>query len=914
MKILLFLPSIVLTFNLSFAQCNIIHVTTTGTATGLGTQSDPVNLVTAFLNATSGDIIRIASGNYSINNALNIPANNIIIEGGFMAAQNWKKSSLAGLTTISRTSSNNEGLTNQQRLVAIYGNSKSGFEFHDITITTANTTGNGTSNYGVHLSNCSDYKFVRCRIQVGNASAGSNGVMGNNGTNGSAGFGGGGGSIDNECAGAVGGTGGAGAGIGGGSLVPGGTNPSGCTQSGGAGINGNTSSNLRAGGSGGSGGAGGEEQSNGGAGGQGGGVNGGGIQTGAGAGGTWGNPGGSGGNGANGSIGANGVTGANGLPGTLGLYYAPIQAGTGTDGTGGKGGCGGGGGGGQYCLFCVDGSGNGGGGGGGGGQGGTGGTGGFGGGGSFGLYLFNNGINGEVIDCQITTGNGGNGGAGGIGGTGGIGGSGGLGGSVGTNEIGKGGNGGAGGAGGNGGAGGSGSAGVSNAIQFVSGTPLVTSISTFNLSAQPEIVVDYATCSNSNISFTAIGIPAGSASWDFGLNASAPFSQQNPATTMYNATGNFTVAQSTNVYSQFIILNCQGFYQTLSTTVCSGDAVVVGNNTYSASGIYTDVFASLTGCDSTIVTNLTVMPLLDSTFATTACDLYTWNGLDYSQSGTYTQVLTGTMGCDSTVILNLTINNSYQGTPQNVNICNGDSLIVGNNIYFSSGTYTDLLQAQNGCDSTVITNLNVLPELTSTFSENACDNYNWNGQVYSQSGSYTQIFQAANSCDSSVTLLLTINTIASSITQNGISLTANPSGAQYQWIDCNNPDNVLQNANNQNYEVLLNGNYAVIVSDLNCSDTSECISVSNVGIQSAISLGAIQVFPNPFDDLLYIDFKGITGHKFIKIYDVYGKLYLDQYVQNSELEKIYFDGVAGIYMVEIWANGDKEMIKVLKTQ
>ncbi len=909
------LPLFFLSFSMNWsnAQCNVIHVTTTGSSTGIGSQTDPVNLATAFLTAAPGDIIRIASGNYSINNALNIPASNIIIEGGFTAAQNWKKSSLVGQTTISRTASNNEGLTNQQRLVAIYGNGKTGFEFHDITITTANAIGNGTSNYGVHLSNCSNYKFVRCRIQVGNASAGSNGVAGSNGANGSSGFGGGGGSIDNECAGAVGGTGGGGAGTGGGASVTGGVNPGGCTQAGGAGINGNTSANLRAGGSGGSGGAGGEEQGNGGPGGQGGGVNGGAGQAGSGAGGTWGNPGNSGGNGTSGSIGTNGVVGTNGLPGTVGLYFSPSQAGTGADGSGGKGGCGGGGGGGQYCLFCVDGSGNGGGGGGGGGQGGTGGTGGFGGGSSFGIYVFNNGVNSEIIDCQITVGSGGNGGAGGAGGAGGVGGSGGLGGSVGTNEIGKGGNGGSGGAGGNGGAGGSGSVGISNAIQFVSGTPLVTSIGNFNLTAQPEILVDYATCSNSNISFSATGVPSGSTSWDFGANATSQFSQQNPASAMFSSTGNFTINQSANSYSQFVILNCQGFYQTVTSSVCAGDSIVVGNSVYNASGIYSDVFNSLTGCDSTIVTNLTVMPLLESSFSTTACDLYNWNGINYAQSGNFTQVLIGSMGCDSTVTLNLTINNSFQGSPQNISICNGDSLVVGNNVYFTSGTYSDVLIAQNGCDSTVNTILTVLPELTATFSETSCNSYNWNGQIYNQSGNYTQVLQGVSGCDSTVTLTLTINAFGASLTQNGVNLTANPTGAQYQWIDCDNPDNILQNANGQNYVAIINGNYAVIVLDVNCSDTSDCVLVSNVGYELINGSSEIKVYPNPFNNFISIDFGSIPDNKTVKIYDIFGKICFEKEILNGQFEKIYFEGQSGIYYIEIIAEGNKETMKVFKT-
>jgi hypothetical protein len=899
-------------FQFSFGQCNILHVTTTGTSNGLGSKADPMNLATAFVNATTGDVIRIASGNYIITSPLNIPANNIIIEGGFLVAQNWKKSSLAGQTTITRNASNIEGTTNQQRLVGIYGNGKFGFEFHDITITTFNALGNGTSNYAVHLTNCADYKFVRCRIQAGNGSVGNSGISGTAGANGTNGSGGGGGSIDNECSGAVGGTGGAGAGTGGGAAVTGGTNPGGCTQTGGVGLNGNASSNARAGGSGGSGGAGGEEQFNGGPGGQGGGVNGGAGQGGVGVGGAWGNPGNSGGNGANGIAGSNGTIGTNGLPGTIGQYYVPTQAGNGTEGSGGKGGSGGGGGGGQYCLFCVDGSGNGGGGGGGGGQGGTAGTGGFGGGGSFGLYLFNNGINGQVIDCQITPGSGGNGGAGGNGGPGGIGGTGGLGGSVGTNEVGKGGNGGVGGTGGNGGSGGSGSVGISNAILFVSGTPLASSISNFNLTTQPEILVDYANCSNSNISFSATGVPTGSAAWDFGASSVSPNTQQNPASAMFTTTGSFTISQSANVYTEFVILNCQGYYQAVATTLCAGDSLVVGANVYDSTGIYTNVFTSQTGCDSTIVTNLTIMPVLESNFADTACDIYTWNGIDYTQSGSYIQVLPGTMGCDSTITLNLTINNSYIGIPQDISICSGDSLMIGNSVYNTAGSYTDVLIGQNGCDSTVLTNLIILPELTNTITQTACDSFVWNNQTYYQSGIYTQVFQGISGCDSTVELTLTINSINSSITQNGVNLSANLVGVQYQWIDCDNLNNVLQNSNAQNFTATLNGNYAVIVSDANCTDTSDCVNVSNVGVNSSINWNEIMLYPNPFNKMLHIDFGNYVGEKSIAIYDVFGKLCFQQDSIVNQKEQIHFYGDNGIYLVEIKYDGKSEIRKILK--
>lgn len=40
--------------------------------------------------------------------------------------------------------------------------------------------------------------------------------------------------------------------------------------------------------------------------------------------------------------------------------------------------------------------------------------------------------------------------------------------------------------------------------------------------------------------------------------------------------------------------------------VCLGDTVMVGTNSYSSTGIYQDLFTSAEGCDSTVITNLTV--------------------------------------------------------------------------------------------------------------------------------------------------------------------------------------------------------------------------------------------------------------------------------------------------------------------
>jgi hypothetical protein len=814
MKKLLVLFILSLTAFTSFSQCNIRYVTTSGTPTGSGTKTDPIDISTAFATSGSGDIVRIASGTYILSNPLTINGNNVIFEGGFLANDNWKKTSLVNTTILHRNTQNPEGTINQTRMVAVQAVSKTGFELHDLTITTDNGLSGGMSTYGVHLDNCSSYSLVRCRIQAGNGGNGSNGTAGPAGSNGSAGGAGGGGSIDNECSGASGGTGGAGGGTGGGASVAGGTNPAGCTQAGGNGLTGNTSNNARAGGAGGSGGAGGEEQSNGGAGGAGGGVNGGAVQTGGGTGGSWGDPGNPGGNGTAGASGSNGVNGAVGQPGTVGQYFIPVQAASGADGSGGKGGVGGGGGGGQYCFFCIDGSGNGGGGGGGGGQGGQAGQGGFGGGGSFGIYLFNNGANGQVLDCLVSAASPGMGGNGGAGGQGGAGGGIGAGGNVGTGEVGKGGNGGAGGAGGTGGAGGNGAPGTANGVKFVSGTPLATSISSFALNTQPEIQVDYATCTNATLNFFAPTLTSITQPWNFGMDASPSTSFSNPVITQFSQTGWKNISLENQIYSSFVNISCQGFLDTVITSICPGDSVVVGGNVYTSQGTYTNVFQSLnSGCDSTIVTELNLVQPTQFTFTETACESYTLNGQTYTSSGIFVQYLTNAVGCDSTLTLNLTIDN-----------------------------------------------------LTAT------------------------------------------------ISPNGSILTADEPNASYQWLDCSQGFTPIAGATNQSFNATNNGTYAVIVTTDFCSDTSNCETVE--GLQVTEQELEIVWYPNPFESSLYISSSAaLFSDCSVYVTDEMGRSvpFSTRWNNSKELE-LLITGNPGMYLVTLAGNGYSRVIRALKVE
>lgn len=88
-----------------------------------------------------------------------------------------------------------------------------------------------------------------------------------------------------------------------------------------------------------------------------------------------------------------------------------------------------------------------------------------------------------------------------------------------------------------------------------------------------------------------------------------------------------------------------------------------------------------------------------------------------------------------------------------------------------------------------------------------------------------------------------IGAIDASTSTSGITISANASGLMYQWIDCGNGQPVA-NATSQNFTASANGDYAVIVTDGACSDTSACVTINQVSLGELIDV-PLTVYPNP---------------------------------------------------------------------
>jgi gliding motility-associated-like protein len=143
-------------------------------------------------------------------------------------------------------------------------------------------------------------------------------------------------------------------------------------------------------------------------------------------------------------------------------------------------------------------------------------------------------------------------------------------------------------------------------------------------------------------------------------------------------------------------------------TVSSCDTYTwsVNGQTYNLSGFYSETFQTLSGCDSIVSLELTLENSVVTTQNVVACGSYTWeaNNENYSVSGNYTAVMQGQSGCDSTVILNLTI---LSGTASETNISACESYTWNGQTYAQSGTYTYQTINSQGCDSIAVLNLSI---------------------------------------------------------------------------------------------------------------------------------------------------------------------------------------------------------------
>ena len=358
------------------------------------------------------------------------------------------------------------------------------------------------------------------------------------------------------------------------------------------------------------------------------------------------------------------------------------------------------------------------------------------------------------------------------------------------------------------------------------------------------------------------------------------------------------------------------YNETASAIICEGDSYIFGAQTLTTSGPYTELFTSVTGCDSTVILTLTVTPAFNETASAIICegDSYIFGAQTLTTPGPYTELFTSANGCDSTVVLTLTVAPAYNETAM-ATICQGDSYIFGTQTLTTAGPYNELFTSVDGCDSTVVLTLTINPAYNETASATICagDSYIFGTQTLTTSGPYTELFTTIDGCDSTVVLTLTVENIDNTVTQTGSTLSSNQDGAIYQWVDCDNGNSEIFGETNQTYTPTTNtGNYAVIVTSGSCSETSACYLVDDAGVEEE-ELSFFSIFPNPSNGVVNVKLlKKPTDNFRVSVLDLSGRIvFMEDKLNNDSFIVDLSSMASGTYMIRINAGGDQSTQRIV---
>ena len=222
------------------------------------------------------------------------------------------------------------------------------------------------------------------------------------------------------------------------------------------------------------------------------------------------------------------------------------------------------------------------------------------------------------------------------------------------------------------------------------------------------------------------------------------------------------------------------------------------------------------------------------TLLATGASSYTWsggvtNGISFAPLSTTTYTVTGTDGnnCSNSDAITINVKPSPIITPYATEtaVCAGTTVTL---IATGAASYT--------WSGGVTSGISFVPSYTTT---------------------YTVTGTGANNCSNTDSITINVNPSPDVTTNlNGVTISANQTGAAYQWLDCNNGNSFIIGATNQSYTAITAGDYAVIITMNGCSDTSACVNITTTGINEIVNNNPLTVYPNPSHGVFTIQSTG----------------------------------------------------------
>ncbi len=149
------------------------------------------------------------------------------------------------------------------------------------------------------------------------------------------------------------------------------------------------------------------------------------------------------------------------------------------------------------------------------------------------------------------------------------------------------------------------------------------------------------------------------------------------------------------------------------------------------------------------------------------------------------------------------------------------------------------------------------------------------------------------------------------VTEDAGTLSCETSGS-YQWINCDG-NTIVDGETASTFTPAQSGEYAVILTQGGCSDTSACYSVTGTGIGNDKLDQTYKVYPNPAHNYATLDMVYEQTNVSIKVFDMTGNLL--QVEEMDRLTKMNLDITeykAGMYMIQIHSDQMHSVTRLIK--
>jgi hypothetical protein len=203
--------------------------------------------------------------------------------------------------------------------------------------------------------------------------------------------------------------------------------------------------------------------------------------------------------------------------------------------------------------------------------------------------------------------------------------------------------------------------------------------------------------------------------------------------------------------------------------------------------------------------------------------------------------------------------------------------------------------------------LTVLGKTYYTYKESACKLYTLPSgkNSYTKSAIIQDTIKNQLGCDSVITIDLTVIKVGTGVSVTGDVLTCtNTAATDWQWVLCNQNYKAATDGNTRIYNAKTNGNYAVIVTQDNCTDTSECYWITSAAINNfAKQDNGLIIYPNPINQNelnLQIEVPMLVNQGKLRLVNTQGRVLIEQPFTGKRSSIVFKETIAsGLYIVEL---------------